>query len=88
MKGIGPRDERETIVRFDESSDNADVWTASESLYRRLRKRGWEPIEDNERSASFIIPKKFVSIRSNTVRAPRKLAGIALKKSRHAPNPL
>lgn len=39
MKGQGPKHERETIIRFDEESDQAEVWTASEVTYRRMLKR-------------------------------------------------
>ena len=58
MHGKGPRHERETIIVFNEEGDTASVWTASESVYRQLRKRGYFPAEDNERSASFEIPKR------------------------------
>ena len=67
MKGKGPRRERETIVSFNEEEETAHVWTASEPLYRRLKKQGYEPVEDTERSATFEIPKKRVSIRRPVV---------------------
>src|SRR5262245_66421896 len=51
MRGKGPRIERETIIRFDEASENAEVWTASEPFYRKLLKQGHVPREDGEGSA-------------------------------------
>jgi len=63
MKGKGPRRERETTISFNEEEDTAQVWTASEPMYRKLRKKGYYPSEDNERSATFLVPKKQVSIR-------------------------
>src|SRR5262245_60016958 len=64
MRGKGPRIERETIIRFDEVSENAEVWTASEPFYRKLLKQGHVPKEDGERSATFEVPKRSVAIRT------------------------
>ncbi len=63
MKGKGSRRERETIINFNEEEKTAHIWTASERVYRKLKKLGYEPVEDTERSARFEIPKKCVSIR-------------------------
>ncbi len=71
MKAKGPRHERETIILFNEEEDTASVWTASEVMYRRMRKMGYEPTEDNDRSATFEVPKKCVSVRK--VRKPKVL---------------
>ena len=62
MKGMGPREERETIIRFDDDSEMAEIWTASEVVYRRLKKRGFQPIEDDERHALFSFVKKAVRL--------------------------
>ena len=67
MEGKGPKHERETVIVFNEAEDSATVWTASEVVYRRLRRLGYFPIEDRERSASFEVPK-------NEVRLPRPKA--------------
>src|SRR5215510_9703709 len=64
MRGKGPKIERETIIRFDEASPNAEVWTASEHFYRKLLKQGHVPKEDAERSATFEVPKRSVAIRT------------------------
>jgi hypothetical protein len=74
MKGKGPRIERETIVRWDEVNPMADVWTASEPVYRKLIKQGHRPKEDGERSASFEVPKRFVSIRPARVLTEKQRA--------------
>lgn len=58
MKGSGPKDERETIVSFNETDAPANLWTASEVTYRRMVKRGWQPVEDSERHAVFEFPVK------------------------------
>ena len=63
MRAKGPRYERETTIRFNEEEEIAHIWTASQPMYRRLRKMGYCPSEDNERSAIFKVPKKCVSIR-------------------------
>ncbi len=67
MKGKGPRIERDTTITFNEEEETAQIWTASGSVYRRLRKMGYCPSEDNERSSSFKVPKKCVSVRKPKV---------------------
>ena len=67
MKGKGPRIERDTTISFNEEEATAHIWTASQPMYRRLRKMGYCPFEDNERSASFNVPKKCVSVRKPKV---------------------
>ena len=62
MKGKGIRSERETVIRFDEEDSLANIWTASESVYRQLKKRGYYPTEDNDRSASFVMPKRDIKL--------------------------
>ena len=68
MKGKGPRDERETIINFNEAEPYASIWTASEPMFRKLLKLGYEPIEGSDRSAIFEVPKRLVSVRK-----PRKI---------------
>jgi len=80
MKGKGPRRERETIISFNEEEETAHVWTASESVYRRLKKQGYEPVEDTERSARFEVPKKCVSIRKAVAISDKQLK--ALERAR------
>ena len=67
MKGKGIRQERETVIVFNEADDSASIWTASEPVYRKLKRLGYEPVEDTERSATFEVPKKCVSIRKPKV---------------------
>ena len=62
MKGMGLRHERETIIRFDEDGQEADIWTASETVYRRLLKRGYKPYEDEQRHAAFRMPKAEIKL--------------------------
>ena len=69
MKGKGPRDERETIINFNEAEPYASIWTASQPIYRKLLKVGYEPIEGSDRSATFEVPKRLVSVRN-----PRKIS--------------
>jgi hypothetical protein len=63
MKALGPKSERETVVVLCDGEAEARIWTASSSMYRKLRKRGFMPIAEDERSASFKIPKRSVSFR-------------------------
>ena len=62
MRGMGARFERETVITFNETEPSASVWTASETVYRRLKKLGYVPTEDNERSAVFEVPKAVVRV--------------------------
>lgn len=57
MTGKGPRSERETIVLFNEADDEMEIWTASEIVYRRLKKAGFYPANEGDRHATFRIPK-------------------------------
>src|SRR5215471_12314368 len=80
MQGKGHRIERETIIRFDEASPNAEVWTASERFCRKLLKQGLVPKEDGERSATFEVPKRSVVIKTRRVLTPKQRE--ALQKHR------
>jgi hypothetical protein len=62
MIGKGPKQDRETIINFNEGSDTASIWTASEVVYRRMVKLGYMPSQDNERSAVFELPKRDVKL--------------------------
>ena len=90
MKGTGPRNERETSVVFDEAGETARVWTASTVTYNKLKRQGFTPIEENERSATFVVPKTCVSFRkvkrptvlTEAQRLSRKKQGQALAERR------
>ena len=64
MKGTGPREERESIINFNEAEETASVWTASEIVDRRLLKRLGRAYltEDGERHAVFTFPKEFIAL--------------------------
>lgn len=62
MKAIGPGYERETILRWDDDSETAELWTASATFYRRMLKRGFVPTEDGERHALFVFPKERIKL--------------------------
>src|SRR4029453_5240552 len=62
MNSKGPRFERETVITFNETESLASVWTASETVYRRLKNLGYVPMQDNERSAVFEVPRSLVKI--------------------------
>jgi len=50
------------FIRFDDESDSAEIWTASEAVYRRLLKRLGRAYltEDDERHAAFKFPANFL----------------------------
>ena len=79
MKGTGIREERETLINFNDADDLANIYTASETQYRRLKKRGWEPTIDMERHAEFTVPKKFIRVGKNTQGKVKKPRGFGLK---------
>ncbi len=85
MKGKRPRIERETTITFNEVEGDALIWTASEPMYRKLKKLGFYPVEDRDRSATFKIPKKCVSFRrlivlSEEQKAKQRQRGQALRR--------
>jgi hypothetical protein len=62
MEGKGARFERETVITFNDAESSASVWTACETVYRRLKNLGYVPTQDNERSAVFEVPKTLVKV--------------------------
>jgi len=61
-------------------------------VYRRLKKIGYYPHEDRERSATFEIPKRCVSLRRPIAISPKRLKALqkarTLAKTRHGRDPL
>jgi hypothetical protein len=80
MQGKGIRRERETIINFNEEDATASIWTASEIVYRPLMKLGYQPSEDNERSAVFEVPKRDVRL----PRPKKPVSGDRLERLREA----
>ena len=64
MTGKGPRQARETTITFNEAEDTASVWTASAVMFNKLKRMGYIAAEERDRSASFEIPKRRVTIRA------------------------
>ena len=64
MKGEGSRIERETTIVFNEEEETASIWTASDTVYRRLLKRLGRAYltQDGERHAVFTFPKEFLGL--------------------------
>ena len=73
MERKGLRQERETIINFNEVDETASIWTASGSVYDKLLKRLGRAYltEDGERHAIFVFPLKF--LRLPVVRKKRAL---------------
>jgi hypothetical protein len=89
MEGKGQRLERETVITFNEAGSSASVWTASETVYRRLKNLGYVPTRDDERSAVFEVPKAVVRVLKPRVK--RELTESqreALKKGHSSLKPL
>jgi hypothetical protein len=89
MKGKGPRIERETVINFNEEEDTAWVWTASETVYRRLLKRLGRAYltEDGERHAEFKFPAEFLQLPRAKVKRVLSDAQRAALSSRIARRP-
>jgi hypothetical protein len=69
VESKGPKCEREVVINFNEAEPYASIWTASEPMYRKLLRLGYEPVEGSDRSATFEVPKRLVSVRK-----PRKIS--------------
>jgi hypothetical protein len=82
MKAKGIRQERETIINFNEAEDTAYVWTASQTVYRALTKKGYSHVQDHGRSASFGIPKSDIRL----PRPKRKLTAAQMRARLNALN--
>ena len=74
MKAEGERQERETIINFNEADDQLTIWTASGVVYNRLLKRLGRAhlTEDGDRHAVFTCPAKWLLL--PRVKKPRALA--------------
>ena len=91
MEGKGPRFERETVITFNEEEAEAVIWTASETIYRRLIKRLGRAYlaEDGERHAVFKFPKEFISLprlKAQKSLTPTQRAELASRLSRSPQN--
>ena len=91
MEGKGPRFERETVITFNEEEAEAAVWTASETIYRRLIKRLGRAYlaEDDERHAVFKFLKEFISLprlKAQKSLTPTQRAQLASRLSRSPQN--
>src|SRR5262245_49099509 len=91
MEGKGPRFERETVITFNEEEAEAVIWTASETIYRRLIKRLDRVYlaEDGERHAVFKFPKEFINLprlKAQKSLTPTQRAQLASRLSRSPQN--
>ena len=91
MEGKGQRFERETVITFNEEEAEAAIWTASETIYRRLIKRLGRAYlaEDSERHAVFKFPKEFISLprlKAQKSLTPTQRAELASRLSRSPQN--
>lgn len=63
------REEQETIINFDESTDRSTVYTHSAAMIRKLDQycethpNEYQLINQDEFSRTYEIPKKYISIR-------------------------
>lgn len=62
MTGKGIRKERETSIVFNEEDSDMEIRTASEVVYRKLKKNGFYPFDETDRSATFRVPKSSFRI--------------------------
>jgi len=81
------RNTRETIITFNDEEETAFVWTASESVYRRLLNRLGRAYlsEDGERHAVFIFPAEFLALpraKAKRVLTPEQRAQLARRLAR------
>jgi hypothetical protein len=80
MKANGPRIERETVIIYNDAEDMAEVWTAANGTFIKLMRSGCQLIEDNQRSATFKIPKRCVTLRGSKPISEKRLK--ALERAR------
>ena len=55
--------EQETIIRWDESSYEAEIYTASRRVAERLIKGGLEPVRREKDSWWFVVPKQVIRLK-------------------------
>jgi len=74
LRAKGPKIDGETTFTLSEGEVTASIWTSSQPMYRKLKKLGFYPVEDRDRSATFKIPKKCVSFRRVVVMSEERKA--------------
>ncbi|MCL8207115.1 MAG: hypothetical protein K6V97_03440 [Actinomycetia bacterium] len=66
MKAVGSRyapEERESIIRWDQTGDPAAIWTCDPVLRRRLEAAGIAPDRVEGEGAAYTVPKGWLRIR-------------------------
>lgn len=63
MSGISRR-EQETIITFNQEDEEAELYTASPAIYRRMLKRGFKAEKWDEDSWVFKMPRQCVKLPS------------------------
>ena len=71
VKNIKPTaEERETIVRFDDSCNTAVVYTCNRGLQQELKKKGYTLVDKSTNDSTYEVDKRYISFR--TVRGEKK----------------
>lgn len=63
-------EERETIIRFDDSCETAVVFTANRGLQQELKKKGYTMVSKGANDSTYEVDKRYISFR--TVRGEKK----------------
>lgn len=58
------REEQETVIRFDQETKEASLYTSSPAIYRRMVKRSFKGEPLDSCSWEFIIPRQCVKLPS------------------------
>lgn len=84
-------EERETIIRFDDSDDKATFYTCNQTWIRKLDKmmsetRGLILESKDEYSKTYIFPKKWLRVQKPVVYSEEQRAKMALHGQQMAKN--
>jgi len=61
--GYCPKEERETVLRFDETVALGYIWSASRPFWAKMERLGIAPISSNSHSRSYRVPKRQIVVR-------------------------
>ena len=83
MKASGGKISRETVILFNEIEEEATVYTASNSIYKKMLKKGYPILEDFGDGIEFSVPKSHIKLPSPPIvrkRTGRKLSPDQIQK--------
>lgn len=82
------REEQETVIRWDQTPDDAWIWTCDPVLIRRLAAKGVEPVriertpDGGEFGRAYRVPKRWIRVSPPRAVTPARRQQLAAARAR------